>query len=124
MKWIHGTMCSIQYLLPFLMNILLQQNNIILLNNLITSRPLFPVGPVGIPCCLSMYMYHQHQREAVFKYSVANMTELHWNLDLTNCQGTREIGSLYPGSVPYILKGWAGEYCSLYRGLCYNIEVH
>ena len=26
----------------------------------------------GIPCCLSMY--HQHQREAVFKYSVANIT--------------------------------------------------
>ena len=25
-----------------------------------------------------------------------------WNLDLIKCQGTREIGLLYPGSVPYI----------------------
>ena len=29
------------------------------------------------------------------------------NLDLTKCQGTRKIGSLYRGSVPYILKGRA-----------------
>jgi len=25
-----------------------------------------------------------------------------WNLDLTKCQGTGEIGSLYRGSFPYI----------------------
>ena len=28
---------------------------------------------------------------------------IHWNLDLTKCQETREIGSLYRGSLPYIL---------------------
>ena len=39
-----------------------------------------------------------------------------WNPNLAKCQGTREIGSLYRGSVPYILKGWAEEYRSLYRG--------
>ena len=26
-----------------------------------------------------------------------------WNLDLTKCQGTGEVGSLYRGSFPYIL---------------------
>ena len=52
------------------------------------------------------------------------MFSVQWNLDLTNCQGTREIGSLYRGSVPYILKGRAGELVSfviqrtsLYTGL-------
>ena len=43
-----------------------------------------------------------------------------WNLDLAKflakCQGTREIGSLCRVSVPYILKGRAGEHCLLYRG--------
>ena len=39
-----------------------------------------------------------------------------WNPDLAKCQGTREIGSLNRGSVPYISKGWAEEYRSLYRG--------
>ena len=34
-------------------------------------------------------------------------------------KGTREIGSLYQGSVPYILKARAGEYHLLYGGLCY-----
>ena len=37
-------------------------------------------------------------------------------------QRTREIGLLYRGSAPYILKSRAGEYRSLYRGLRY-IEV-
>ena len=46
---------------------------------------------------------------------MANVVQ--WNLDLTNCQGTREMGlyikgSRYRGSVPYILKSRA-----LYRGL-------
>ena len=52
-----------------------------------------------------------------------NANQVQWNLDLTKCQGTREIGSLYRGSVPYILKGQAGKiYRSFYRGLRY-IEV-
>ena len=38
-------------------------------------------------------------------------------------KGTRKIGSLYRGSVPYISEGQAGDSCSLYQGLCY-IEVH
>ena len=32
---------------------------------------------------------------------------LQWNLNLTKCQEARKIGSLYRGSVPHILKGWA-----------------
>ena len=49
------------------------------------------------------------------RYIMAN--EVQWNLDLTNCQGTREMGlyiegSGYRGSVPYILKSRA-----LYQGL-------
>ena len=49
------------------------------------------------------------------QYIMAN--EVQWNLDLTNCRGTREMGlyiegSGYRGFVPYILKSWA-----LYRGL-------
>ena len=30
---------------------------------------------------------------------------IQWSLNLTECQGAREISSLYRGSVPYILKG-------------------
>ena len=51
------------------------------------------------------------------RYIMAN--EVQWNLDLTNCQGTREMGlymegSAYRASLPYILKGRA-----LYRGVTY-----
>ena len=52
--------------------------------------------------------------------------EVQWNLDLTKCQGTGEIGSLYQGfvisrffSIHYTITGLH----SLYRGLHY-IEVH
>ena len=38
---------------------------------------------------------------------------LQWNLDLMKCQGTREIGLLYQGSFPYILKGQAVEYLTI-----------
>ena len=31
-----------------------------------------------------------------------NAKKLEWNLDLTKCQGTGEIGSLYRGSFHYI----------------------
>ena len=42
----------------------------------------------------------------------------------TKCQGTREIGSLYQGSVTYILKGRAGEYCLSYRVLrCIEVRL-
>ena len=53
---------------------------------------------------------------------------LQWNLDITKCQGTGEIGSLYR-RVRYIEVlfhtlhyYWAEKCCSLYRGLRY-IEV-
>ena len=47
---------------------------------------------------------------------------IQWNLDLTKCQGTGEIDSLYRGSFPYItlLLGWKISFvisrASLYRG--------
>ena len=44
------------------------------------------------------------------------------DLNLLKCQGTRNIALLYQGSVPYILKGRAAEYRSLYQGLCY-VEI-
>ena len=45
--------------------------------------------------------------------------EVQWHLDLTKCQGTGEIDSLYRGSFPYIYYYWAEKYRSLYRGLRY-----
>ena len=41
-----------------------------------------------------------------------------YNLDLTKCQVTWEVSSLYQRSFPYISKGQAGEHRSLYQGLC------
>lgn len=49
-----------------------------------------------------------------------DVCKLQLNLDLTKCQGTVEIGSLYRVSFPYILKGRVGEYRSLFRGLRYT----
>ena len=39
----------------------------------------------------------------ISKNSVEKAVDLQWNLDLTKCRGTGEIGSLYQGSAPYIL---------------------
>ena len=52
-----------------------------------------------------------------------HVTAVLWNLDLPKCQGTKEIGSLYEGSVPYIFIRRAREYSSLCRGLRYLYKL-
>ena len=67
-------------------------------------------------CKLSKLTNHGVYQELVYQ------NEVQWNLDLTKCQGTGEIGSLYRGSFPYItlLLGWKISFViprtSLYRG--------
>ena len=68
------------------------------------------------------------QNSDIFKYYILFTMQyiyyladaIQWSLDLMKCQETRGIGSLYRGSIPYILKGRAGEYRLFYQGLRYT----
>jgi len=62
----------------------------------------------------------------LLKFSLESMTvllslskQLQWDLDLTKCEGTGEIGSLYRGSFHALHYYWDEKYRTLYRGLRY-----